>query len=167
MKFFPDGRSVVDTIGVSRFKVLSHGQRDGYNTAKIEYLEDKKVGEQEGIVVVLHGRACHLRHFPSCCRQADVTQNRTQVLPHQCVTAEQWDTKHSSFSSLCCWNALPLQRGNLPLIMTMKMCSSHSLFSRVEVFLSGNDVPSGILPLLLKSKHLCPIRWRRRSWWSC
>ncbi|XP_034042015.1 LON peptidase N-terminal domain and RING finger protein 2 [Thalassophryne amazonica] len=43
VKFFPDGRSVVDTIGVSRFKVVSHGQRDGYNTAKIEYLEDKKV----------------------------------------------------------------------------------------------------------------------------
>lgn len=43
MKFFPDGRSVVDTIGVSRFKVLKHGQRDGYHTAKIEYLEDKKV----------------------------------------------------------------------------------------------------------------------------
>ncbi|KAK6309875.1 hypothetical protein J4Q44_G00197560 [Coregonus suidteri] len=47
VKFFPDGRSVVDTIGVSRFKVLSHGQRDGYNTAKIEYLEDKKVEGQE------------------------------------------------------------------------------------------------------------------------
>lgn len=46
VKFFPDGRSVVDTIGVSRFKVLSHGQRDGYNTAKIEYLEDKKVGTE-------------------------------------------------------------------------------------------------------------------------
>lgn len=47
VKFFPDGRSVVDTIGVSRFKVLSHGQRDGYNTAKIEYLEDKKVDGDE------------------------------------------------------------------------------------------------------------------------
>lgn len=47
VKFFPDGRSVVDTIGVSRFKVLSHGQRDGYNTAKIEYLEDKKVEAEE------------------------------------------------------------------------------------------------------------------------
>lgn len=45
MKFFPDGRSVVDTIGVARFKVLSHGQRDGYHTAKIEYLEDRKVGK--------------------------------------------------------------------------------------------------------------------------
>ncbi|XP_024142454.1 LON peptidase N-terminal domain and RING finger protein 2 [Oryzias melastigma] len=47
VKFFPDGRSVVDTIGISRFKVLSHGQRDGYHTAKIEYLEDKKVNGEE------------------------------------------------------------------------------------------------------------------------
>ncbi|XP_062866625.1 LON peptidase N-terminal domain and RING finger protein 2 isoform X2 [Trichomycterus rosablanca] len=47
VKFFPDGRSVVDTIGMSRFKVLSHGQRDGYNTAKIEYLLDKKVEGEE------------------------------------------------------------------------------------------------------------------------
>ncbi|KAM4558749.1 LON peptidase N-terminal domain and RING finger protein 2 [Odontesthes bonariensis] len=47
VNFFPDGRSVVDTIGVSRFKVLSHGQRDGYNTAKIEYLEDKKADGEE------------------------------------------------------------------------------------------------------------------------
>ncbi|XP_007259096.3 LON peptidase N-terminal domain and RING finger protein 2 [Astyanax mexicanus] len=55
VKFFPDGRSVVDTIGVSRFKVLSHGQRDGYNTAKIEYLEDKKVeGEELTELLKLH-----------------------------------------------------------------------------------------------------------------
>lgn len=52
VKFFPDGRSVVDTIGMSRFKVLSHGQRDGYNTAKIEYLEDKKVKETWWILCV-------------------------------------------------------------------------------------------------------------------
>lgn len=51
VKFFPDGRSVVDTIGVSRFKVLSHGQRDGYNTAKIEYLEDKKVGVRRDVLM--------------------------------------------------------------------------------------------------------------------
>uniref|UniRef100_A0A7N8XU14 LON peptidase N-terminal domain and ring finger 2 n=1 Tax=Mastacembelus armatus TaxID=205130 RepID=A0A7N8XU14_9TELE len=55
VKFFPDGRSVVDTIGVSRFKVISHGQRDGYNTAKIEYLEDKKVeGEELVELLKLH-----------------------------------------------------------------------------------------------------------------
>lgn len=56
VKFFPDGRSVVDTIGVSRFKVLSHGQRDGYNTAKIEYLEDRKVSSLpiSGVVLISH-----------------------------------------------------------------------------------------------------------------
>lgn len=43
VKFFPDGRSVVDTVGKRRFKVLHHGLRDGYNTANIEYLVDKKV----------------------------------------------------------------------------------------------------------------------------
>ncbi|XP_072850588.2 LON peptidase N-terminal domain and RING finger protein 2 [Pogona vitticeps] len=55
VKFFPDGRSVVDTVGVRRFRVLSHGQRDGYNTANIEYLEDKKVeGEEYAELVRLH-----------------------------------------------------------------------------------------------------------------
>ncbi|XP_072119372.1 LON peptidase N-terminal domain and RING finger protein 2 isoform X1 [Mobula birostris] len=43
VKFFPDGRSVVDTVGKRRFKVLQHGQRDGYSTANIEYLEDDQV----------------------------------------------------------------------------------------------------------------------------
>lgn len=44
MKFFSDGRSVVDTIGRRRFKVIQHSERDGYNTADIEYLEDVMVG---------------------------------------------------------------------------------------------------------------------------
>uniref|UniRef100_A0A665T293 LON peptidase N-terminal domain and ring finger 3 n=1 Tax=Echeneis naucrates TaxID=173247 RepID=A0A665T293_ECHNA len=43
VQFFSDGRSVVDTIGRRRFKVIQHRERDGYNTADIEYLEDVKV----------------------------------------------------------------------------------------------------------------------------
>uniref|UniRef100_A0A3B4ADL1 LON peptidase N-terminal domain and ring finger 3 n=1 Tax=Periophthalmus magnuspinnatus TaxID=409849 RepID=A0A3B4ADL1_9GOBI len=43
VNFFSDGRSVVDTIGRRRFRVLQHQERDGYNTADIEYLEDVKV----------------------------------------------------------------------------------------------------------------------------
>lgn len=43
MEFFADGRSIVDTIGKRRFKVIEQHQRDGYNTADIEYLEDIKV----------------------------------------------------------------------------------------------------------------------------
>nr|XP_046176120.1 LON peptidase N-terminal domain and RING finger protein 2-like isoform X2 [Oncorhynchus gorbuscha] len=55
VKFQPDGRLVVDTIGVSRFRVLSHGHRDGYNTAKIKHLEDQKVeGEELAELQKLH-----------------------------------------------------------------------------------------------------------------
>ncbi|XP_031680146.1 LON peptidase N-terminal domain and RING finger protein 2 isoform X2 [Oncorhynchus kisutch] len=55
VKFQPDGRLVVDTVGVSRFKVLSHGHRDGYNTAKIKHLEDQKVeGEELAELQKLH-----------------------------------------------------------------------------------------------------------------
>lgn len=43
VEFFADGRSVVDSIGKRRFKVIRHSQRDGYNTADIEYIEDQKV----------------------------------------------------------------------------------------------------------------------------
>ncbi|XP_070114273.1 LON peptidase N-terminal domain and RING finger protein 3 isoform X6 [Equus przewalskii] len=43
VQFFADGRSVVDSIGKRRFKVLHQGQRDGYNTADIEYIEDQKM----------------------------------------------------------------------------------------------------------------------------
>uniref|UniRef100_A0A8C9R3D7 LON peptidase N-terminal domain and ring finger 3 n=1 Tax=Scleropages formosus TaxID=113540 RepID=A0A8C9R3D7_SCLFO len=55
VEFFADGRSVVDTIGRRRFKVVRHSQRDGYNTADIEYLEDEKVeGEDEAELRKLH-----------------------------------------------------------------------------------------------------------------
>ncbi|XP_006000235.1 LON peptidase N-terminal domain and ring finger 1, like isoform X2 [Latimeria chalumnae] len=46
--FMPDGRSVVDTVGGRRFRVLQRGMRDGYYVADIDYLEDEKMeGEEE------------------------------------------------------------------------------------------------------------------------
>ncbi|XP_078407248.1 LON peptidase N-terminal domain and RING finger protein 1-like isoform X1 [Cetorhinus maximus] len=50
----PDGRSLVNTVGGRRFKVLRRNQRDGYNTADVEYLEDKTVEGEE---------LTELRHF--------------------------------------------------------------------------------------------------------
>ncbi|KAM9849935.1 LOW QUALITY PROTEIN: LON peptidase N-terminal domain and RING finger protein 3-like [Aulostomus maculatus] len=62
VKFFSDGRSVVDCIGRRRFKVLQHRERDGYNTADIEYLEDVKVegvamGELQSLHDVVYDQA--------------------------------------------------------------------------------------------------------------
>ena len=43
IQYFKDGRSVVDTVGTRRFKVLSKSKKDGYNTAAIEFLQDQDV----------------------------------------------------------------------------------------------------------------------------
>ena len=40
IQYFPDGRSVVDTMGGRRFKVLDRGTKDGYHTASVEFLHD-------------------------------------------------------------------------------------------------------------------------------
>lgn len=43
LRYFPDGRCVVDTIGSRRFRCLEKGQRDGYSTARVEFLADQTV----------------------------------------------------------------------------------------------------------------------------
>ncbi|XP_061627074.1 LON peptidase N-terminal domain and ring finger 1, like isoform X2 [Phyllopteryx taeniolatus] len=45
--FLPDGRSVVDTVGGKRFRVLSRGMKDGYSIADIVHLEDARVEDGE------------------------------------------------------------------------------------------------------------------------
>ncbi|XP_069510085.1 LON peptidase N-terminal domain and RING finger protein 1 isoform X3 [Ambystoma mexicanum] len=47
LEYLADGRSLVDTMGRRRFRVLKRGHRDGYHTADVEYLEDKKVEGEE------------------------------------------------------------------------------------------------------------------------
>lgn len=47
VQYFPDGRSLVDCMGGKRFRVLSRGQRDGYQTAKVEFLADNQPEGQE------------------------------------------------------------------------------------------------------------------------
>ncbi|KAM9584816.1 LON peptidase N-terminal domain and RING finger protein 2 [Trichechus inunguis] len=49
---FPDGSIDVDAIGVSRFRVLRHRQKGGYNTADIEYFEDEKVEGPEYVSLI-------------------------------------------------------------------------------------------------------------------
>jgi Lon protease-like protein len=45
--FTQDGRSIVDTIGQRRFRVIERGMRDGYNTAKVELIRDHQIEQHE------------------------------------------------------------------------------------------------------------------------
>jgi len=49
MHLMPDGRSLIETIGVSRFRVLKYGQKDGYTIGKIERIDDITISEEETV----------------------------------------------------------------------------------------------------------------------
>jgi Lon protease-like protein len=45
IKYFPDGRSAVDTVGGRRFRVVDRDTKDGYNTATVHFIKDEHVAE--------------------------------------------------------------------------------------------------------------------------
>ena len=40
IKYFEDGRSLLDTVGGRRFRVVERDVKDGYQVANVEFLED-------------------------------------------------------------------------------------------------------------------------------
>ncbi|KAI0010272.1 hypothetical protein F4779DRAFT_578213 [Xylariaceae sp. FL0662B] len=49
IEYFPDGRSLLETVGVSRFRVTRHGWLDGYLVGNIEKIDDISVAEEEAM----------------------------------------------------------------------------------------------------------------------
>ena len=43
VKHLADGRSIITTHGGRRFRVNSRGMRDGYNTARVEFIKDDAI----------------------------------------------------------------------------------------------------------------------------
>lgn len=72
VELLADGRSLVDTIGRQRFRVLSRGHRDGYHTADIEYLEDKKVRAGLGQILGCSGTEPPHGHLCLSCLHSGV-----------------------------------------------------------------------------------------------
>lgn len=49
MHLMDDGRSIIETVGISRFRVLRHGTMDGYTVGKIERVDDMTLAEEEAL----------------------------------------------------------------------------------------------------------------------
>jgi len=47
--FYPDGRSLVETVGITRFRVARFGELDGYTVAKTERIDDVSLEEEEAM----------------------------------------------------------------------------------------------------------------------
>lgn len=109
IEFLADGRSLVDTIGRRRFRVLRRGHRDGYNTADIEYLEDEKVeGEELAELQRLH--ECTYQQAQKFCEHGDAAVR--QILMHRGPLPEkEEDIQATKDGPAWCWwliSILPL-----------------------------------------------------------
>ncbi|XP_015219610.2 LON peptidase N-terminal domain and RING finger protein 2 isoform X1 [Lepisosteus oculatus] len=139
VKFFPDGRSVVDTIGVSRFKVLSHGQRDGYNTAKIEYLEDKKAEGEEYVELVRIHDSVYDQAVAWFTSLRDNMKN--QILSHfGSMPGKESDPQASPSGPAWCWwllAVLPLEnRAQLTILAMTSLKDRLNAIRRVLIFVT-------------------------------
>jgi Lon protease-like protein len=47
MHLTPDGRSLIETVGVSRFRVVKHGTKDDYTIGKVERIDDISIAAEE------------------------------------------------------------------------------------------------------------------------
>ncbi|KAM0384581.1 hypothetical protein ACHAPY_001960 [Fusarium culmorum] len=47
VQFYSDGRSLIETVGLSRFRVLEHGFLDGYMVGKTERVDDISLEDEE------------------------------------------------------------------------------------------------------------------------
>ncbi|KAJ8130873.1 hypothetical protein O1611_g2755 [Lasiodiplodia mahajangana] len=56
IEFFPDGRSLLEAVGISRFRITQHGVLDGYVVANIEKVDDISLADEEALEASELGR---------------------------------------------------------------------------------------------------------------
>ncbi|XP_073417086.1 LON peptidase N-terminal domain and RING finger protein 3 [Dendrobates tinctorius] len=138
VEFFADGRSVVDSIGKRRFKVIRHSQRDGYNTADIEYVEDDKVqGEHYAELLVLHDSVYDQAYtWFSTLKPA----LKGRILSHfGSMPAKETDLQVNPNGPAWCWwilAVLPLEsRAQLPFLAMTSLKDRLTSIRRVLLFM--------------------------------
>ncbi|XP_007951539.1 LON peptidase N-terminal domain and RING finger protein 3 [Orycteropus afer afer] len=142
VQFFADGRSVVDSIGKRRFKVLHQGRRDGYNTADIEYIEDQKVqGEDSAELMTLHNSVYEQASLWFHSLKSSL-QNR--ILRHFGPMPEKdADPQINPNGPAWCWwilAVLPLEsRAQLPFLAMRSLKDRLNGIRRVLTFMTRNQ----------------------------
>ncbi|KAI1505543.1 ATP-dependent protease La domain-containing protein [Biscogniauxia marginata] len=91
IEFFPDGRSLLETVGVSRFRVTRHGWLDGYVVGNIERVDDISVAEEEAIEASETMRGNGVREFVMPSQSAEPAPPEETTSARQPPTAVSLD----------------------------------------------------------------------------
>lgn len=142
VQFFTDGRSVIDSVGKRRFRVLRQGQRDGYNTADIEYIEDQKVlGEDCAELMGLHN--CVYEQASSWFHSLK-NSLRNRIINHfGPMPDKDADPQINPNGPAWCWwilAVLPLEsRAQLPFLAMRSLKDRLNSIRRILAFIARNQ----------------------------
>ncbi|KAM5173035.1 LON peptidase N-terminal domain and RING finger protein 1-like [Mantella aurantiaca] len=121
LDYLPDGRSLVETVGRRRFRVLQRGQLDGYHKAEIEYLSDKKVeGEELEDLQRLHDMV--YQQLEQCFSQQRGSLPQHIFMHHNSPPPKEDNIQVSPDGPFWCWwllSILPLDPAYQTLILSM------------------------------------------------
>ncbi|CAN2387318.1 LON peptidase N-terminal domain and RING finger protein 1-like [Pristimantis euphronides] len=121
LDYLPDGRSLVETVGRRRFRVLQRGLFDGYHIAEIEYLVDKKLEDEEFHEVQrLHDMV--YEQLEECFSQHRRSPPRRIFLHHASPPSKEEDIQASPDGPTWCWwllSVLPLDPTYQMVILSM------------------------------------------------
>ncbi|VCX41608.1 unnamed protein product, partial [Gulo gulo] len=142
VQFFADGRSVVDSIGKRRFRVLHQGHRDGYNTADIEYIEDQKVqGDDYAELMGLHN--CVYEQASSWFHSLKSSLKNRIISHFGPMPEKDADPQVNPNGPAWCWwtlAVLPLEsRAQLPFLAMRSLKDRLNGIRRVLAFISRNQ----------------------------
>ncbi|KAG5956403.1 hypothetical protein E4U58_006625 [Claviceps cyperi] len=91
-QFYPDGRSLVETVGLTRFRVVRYGELDGYTVAKTERIDDVSLEEEEAIEAAeATGRAHDHEAFTTLTTTTSSTSTATTATAVTCCEILEHD----------------------------------------------------------------------------
>ncbi|KAG6107374.1 hypothetical protein E4U13_006984 [Claviceps humidiphila] len=91
-QFYPDGRSLVETVGLTRFRVVRYGELDGYTVAKTERIDDVSLEEEEAIEAAeATGRAHDHETFTTLAATTSSTSTSTTATAVTCCETLEHD----------------------------------------------------------------------------
>ncbi|KAH9906175.1 hypothetical protein F4778DRAFT_635197 [Xylariomycetidae sp. FL2044] len=88
--FFEDGRSILETVGVSRFRVIRDGMLDGYLVGNVEKVDDISTAEEEAAEAAETRRAQGIQPFVAADQQLGTASPGRSAAP---ITLDDLDTK--------------------------------------------------------------------------